>query len=223
MDGVNLSHIRALIFDLDGTLIDSQQDLINATNATLRELGRLELAAATVSSFIGHGAAKLVSRALGPGANEREQADALQIFLRQYEANKLDHTVAYPGVPEALEKLFPMPMAVLTNKPLLPSTLILESLGLTKYFSAIYGGDSFETRKPDPLGAKQILQQFAVPPHDGLFIGDSEVDVQTARNAGTLAANVNYGFGIHDRVKFPADFYLDRLTDLVPLLRTELL
>src|SRR5271154_5078531 len=177
MDGMDLSHIRALIFDLDGTLIDSQQDLINATNAMLRGLGRDELPAATVSSFIGHGAAKLVSRALGPDATQREQANALQIFLLHYEANKLHHTVAYPGVPEALEKLSPTPMAVLTNKPLLPSTLILESLGLSKYFSAIHGGDSFETRKPDPLGAKQILRQFAVLPGDALFIGDSEVDV----------------------------------------------
>jgi phosphoglycolate phosphatase len=223
MVAVNLSHIRALIFDLDGTLVDSQLDLINATNATLRELGRSELPAAAISSFIGHGAAKLVSRALGPGANEREQVSALQIFLRHYEANKLEHTVAYPGVSEALEKLSPMAMAVLTNKPLLPSTLILESLGLSKYFSAIHGGDSFETRKPDPLGAKQILQQFAVQPGDALFIGDSEVDVRTARNSGMLAASVSYGFGIHDRVKFPPDIYLDRLTDLVPLLRGELL
>ena len=220
---MDLSHIRALIFDLDGTLIDSQQDLINATNATLRELGHGELPAATVSSFIGHGAAKLVSRALGPDATEREQADALQIFLRHYETNKLDYTRAYAGVPEALEKLFPMPMAVLTNKPLLPSRQILESLGLMKYFAVIYGGDSFATRKPDPLGAQEILRQFAVVPGNALLIGDSEVDVQTARNAGMLAAIVNYGFGVHDRAKFPADFYLDRMTDLVPLLHRKIL
>ena len=218
MDDMNLSHIRALIFDLDGTLIDSEQDLINATNATLRELGRSELPAATISGFIGHGAAKLVARALGLGADEREQSKALRIFLRHYEANKLDHTVAYPGVPEALDSLSPMPMAVLTNKPLLPSTLILESLGLAKYFSAVYGGDSFATRKPDPFGARQILQQFAVLPAAAALVGDSEVDVQTARNAGMLAANVNYGFGIHDRAKFPADLYLDHLADLVSLL-----
>ena len=215
---MDLSHIRALVFDLDGTLIDSQQDLINATNATLRELGRGELPAVTVSSFIGHGAAKLVSRALGPNATEREQSDALQIFLRRYEANKLDYTRAYAGVSEALEKLFPMPMAVLTNKPLLPSKQILESLGLAKYFAVIYGGDSFATRKPDPLGAQEILRQFTVVPGDALLIGDSEVDVQTARNTGMFAATVNYGFGVHDRATFPADIYLDRLTDLVPLL-----
>jgi phosphoglycolate phosphatase len=223
MDGMDLSHIRALIFDLDGTLIDSQQDLINATNATLRGLGRDELPAVTVSSFIGHGAAKLVARALGPDATEREQANALEIFLRHYEANKLDYTRAYPGVPEALEKLFPMPLAVLTNKPLLPSRQVLESLDLAKYFGAIYGGDSLATRKPDPLGARQILQEFAVLASDALIIGDSEVDVQTARNAGMLAATVNYGFGVHDRAKFPADLYLDRLTDLVPLLHHKIL
>jgi len=218
-----LGPVEGFMFDLDGTLIDSQQDLINATNATLRELGRGELPAVTVSSFIGHGAAKLVSRALGPNATEREQSDALQIFLRRYEANKLDYTRAYAGVSEALEKLFPMPMAVLTNKPLLPSRQILESLGLAKYFGKIYGGDSFATRKPDPLGARQILQEFAVLARDALFIGDSEVDVQTARNAGMLAATVNYGFGVHDRAKFPADLYLDRLTDLVPLLHRKIL
>jgi phosphoglycolate phosphatase len=218
---MNLSHIRALIFDLDGTLIDSQQDLIDATNATLRELGRSELPAATVSGFIGHGAAKLVAQALGPGAHERDQAHALQIFLRHYEANKLDHTVTYPGVFEALEKLSPMSMAVLTNKPLLPSTQILEALGLAKYFRSIKGGDSFATRKPDPLGAQQILREFAITSSDALLIGDSEVDVQTARNAGMPAAIVNYGFGVNHRGKFPADVYLDRLTDLVPLLHVQ--
>jgi phosphoglycolate phosphatase len=218
---MNLSHIRALIFDLDGTLIDSQQDLIDATNATLRELGRSELPAATVSGFIGHGAAKLVAQALGPSADEREQAQALQIFLRHYEANKLNHTVAYPGVSEALEKLFSMPMAVLTNKPLLPSAQILDALGLAKYFRSIKGGDSFATRKPDPLGAQQILRELAVTAGKALLIGDSEVDVQTARNAGMPAAIVNYGFGVNNRAKFPADIYLDRLTDLVPLLHVQ--
>ncbi len=104
---MNLAHIRALIFDLDGTLIDSQQDLINATNATLRELGRGELPAATVSSFIGHGAAKLVARALGPDAAERERSVALQMFLRQYVANKLEYTRACTDVPEAAGEAFP--------------------------------------------------------------------------------------------------------------------
>ena len=213
-----LPEIRALIFDLDGTLIDSEQDLINSTNAMLRELGRPQLPPQTVSSFIGHGAARLVARAMGSSASEAQISQALQIFLHIYEAHKLDHTRAYPSVPEALEKLFPIPMAVLTNKPTAISESILQALNLAKYFRAIYGGDSFPAKKPDPQGAITILQAFGVPPSAALLVGDSDVDVTTARNAGMRAAAVNYGFGLHDRTAVPADIYLDRLTDLVPLL-----
>ena len=92
-------------------------------------------------------------------------------------------------------------------------------LGLAKYFRAVYGGNSFETKKPDPLGAKKILEELGASPAEAMIIGDSEVDVQTARNAGTLAAAVNYGFGTHDRAAYPADIYLDRLTELPTLLR----
>jgi phosphoglycolate phosphatase len=109
-------------------------------------------------------------------------------------------------------------MAILTNTPVRVSVRILEALGLAKYFRAVYGGNSFETKKPDPLGANTILREFAAAPAQALLIGDSEVDVQTARNAGTLAAAVNYGFGTHNRAAHPADLYLDRLPDLLPLL-----
>ena len=118
---MDFSHIRALIFDLDGTLIDSERDLVESTNATLRHLGRPELPVATVSGYIGHGAAKLVARALGPGADGQLRERALQFFLRYYEEHKLVHTRAYAGVPEALQTLSHMPMAVLTNKPHLSS------------------------------------------------------------------------------------------------------
>ena len=110
-------------------------------------------------------------------------------------------------------------MAVLTNKPVRVSNRILVGLGLAQYFRAVYGGNSFETKKPDPLGANKILEELGASAGEALMIGDSEVDVQTARNAGTLAAAVNYGFGAHDRASYPADIYLDRLTDLPPLLR----
>jgi phosphoglycolate phosphatase len=159
-----------------------------------------------------------VGRALGNGAGEAERELALKFFLAHYEEHKLDSTCAYPGVPEALEHLAGFSMAILTNKPVRVSVRILEGLGLAKYFRAVYGGNSFETKKPDPLGAHTILRELGAAPGEAILIGDSEVDVQTARNAGTLAATVNYGFGAHDRSAHPADFYLDRLTDLIPLL-----
>ncbi len=216
--GAAISSVRALIFDLDGTLIDSQRDLIRSVNAMLEEMGREQLHEDTISAYIGHGAPQLIGQALGQNASEEERRRALQFFLGYYEDHKMDSTCAYPGVPEALEELASYPMAILTNKPVRISRRILEALGLAKYFRAVYGGNSFETKKPDPLGAQTILREFAAAPPEAILIGDSEVDVQTARNAGTLAAAVNYGFGAHDRAAHPADIYLDRLADLVPLL-----
>ncbi len=214
----HFSSVRALIFDLDGTLIDSQRDLIRSVHAMLEEMGREQLHEDTISSYIGHGAPQLVGRALGSGATEDQCRRALKFFLAYYEDHKMDSTCAYPGVPEALEHLAAFPMAILTNKPVRISMRILEELGLAKYFRAVYGGNSFETKKPDPLGARTILCEFGAVAAEAILIGDSEVDVQTARNAGTLAAAVNYGFGTHDRAAHPADIYLERLTDLVPLL-----
>ena len=212
------SSVRALIFDLDGTLIDSKLDLVHSVNATLRELKRPELPEEIISSYIGNGAPVLVAKSLGPGVPPAELDRALKFFLTYYEAHKMDNTCAYPGVAEALEHLSAMPMAVLTNKPERISVRILEALGLARYFRAIYGGNTFPTKKPDPLGVNTILREFSVRPNEVMLIGDSEVDVQTARNAGILSAVVNYGFGIHNRAAHPADLYLDRLLDLVPAL-----
>jgi phosphoglycolate phosphatase len=212
--------VRALIFDLDGTLIDSKLDLIHSVNAMLREMKRPQLAADTISGYIGHGAPQLVARALGGTATEGELKHALQFFLGYYEEHKMDNTCAYPGVPETLAQLNHMPMAVLTNKPERISVRILNSLGLANYFRVIYGGNSFESKKPDPFGANKILQELGVAAREALIVGDSEVDVQTARNAGTQAAAVNYGFGLHDRAAHPADIYLDQFADLADLVRS---
>ncbi len=211
--------VRALIFDLDGTLIDSKRDLIHSVNAMLGEMGREKLNEETISGYIGHGAPVLVSRALGANAKEEELRRGLEFFLAYYEEHKLDTTCAYSGVSDALVELSrkQVPMAVLTNKPVKISVSILEALGLARYFRVIYGGNSFETKKPDPFGAMKILKEFGAAPREAMVVGDSEVDVRTARNAGVIAVAVNYGFGVHDRVQHPADIYLEKLTDLVPL------
>jgi phosphoglycolate phosphatase len=219
MAALQFSSVRALIFDLDGTLIDSKRDLIRSVNAMLEEMGRETLHEDTISGYIGHGAPQLIGRALGNGATEEEHERALKFFLAHYEQHKLDSTCAYPGVAETLEELHEYSKAVLTNKPVRVSIRILEGLGLAKYFRTVYGGNSFETKKPDPLGARKILEELGAAPGQAILVGDSEVDVQTARNAGVLAATVNYGFGTHDRAAYPADIYLDRLADLLALLQ----
>jgi phosphoglycolate phosphatase len=214
--------VHALIFDLDGTLIDSKLDLIHSVNAMLAEMGREKLSDEVISSYIGHGAPMLVSRALGGVAKEDELARGLSYFLDYYEEHKLDNTCLYPETAETLAKLSErkIAMAVLTNKPVKISVRILEALGTAKYFQAIYGGNSFETKKPDPQGARAILNELRVRAADAMMIGDSEVDIQTARNADMIAAAVNYGFGIHDRAQHPADIYLDRMSNLLGVIDT---
>jgi len=212
--------IRALVFDLDGTLIDSKQDLVLSVNATLRAIGRDELPADLVASYVGSGAPVLISKALGDASEPEELRRALKYFLSHYEAHQLDNTRAYPGVREALAHLDGRPMAVLTNKPANISVRILEGLGLAPFFKVIYGGNSFATKKPDPLGANTVLGDLKVLAHEAVMVGDSEVDVQTARNAGMISAIVNFGFGVQDRERYSADVYLDRMEDLVPLLTT---
>jgi phosphoglycolate phosphatase len=209
--------VKALLFDLDGTLIDSKRDLVQSVNATLREMGRAELPEDLVASYVGSGAPILISRALGEAASTDEQRSALNFFLAHYHEHKLDFTREYPGVRETLEKLSNLPMAVLTNKPVDISVLILRGLGLAGFFRAIYGGNSFATKKPDPLGANTILKELAIPSWESAMVGDSEVDVQTARNAGMISAIVNFGFGTHDRERHPPDIYLDRMEELLPL------
>jgi phosphoglycolate phosphatase len=211
------ARVRAFVFDLDGTLVDSKMDLVQSVNAMLRKTGRAEQAAELVASYVGHGAPQLIASVLGPAADEEQRRDALKIFLAHYHEHKLDLTRAYPGVREGLEALAGFPMAVLTNKPARLSVEILEGLKLAQFFRAVYGGDSFERKKPDPSGALAILKELGAAPAESAMVGDSDVDMLTAWNAGMVAVGVNYGFGQHDREKQAADVYVDSLTELLTL------
>jgi len=213
--------VKALVFDLDGTLIDSKADLVSSVNATLQEMKRAALPMDLVASYVGSGAPVLIRRALGGNPSEEELKRALAFFLMHYEEHKLDQTKLYPGVAETLAELKSLPMSVLTNKPVKVSVRILEGLGVAQYFRSIYGGNSFATKKPDPQGARQILSEFNAAPHVAAMVGDSEVDVQTARNAGMPSVIVNFGFVTHDRAAHPADLYMDRFEQLVELVERE--
>ncbi len=215
--------IKLLIFDLDGTLIDSRQDLANSVNAALRFLGRDELPLDVIASMVGDGAPVLINRALGANADETEVQRGLEFFLSYYREHKLDYTHLYDGIPEALETLqggngTRRTMSVLTNKPVIPSRAIVDALGIAARFVSIYGGNSFETKKPDPLGLATILSETGARPEEAIMIGDSHVDVQTGRNAGTWTCGVTYGFSPDSLKEVPPDILFDSPQELATLL-----
>jgi phosphoglycolate phosphatase len=216
-----IAAVRAFVFDLDGTLVDSKMDLVNSVNAMLRETGRAQLPPDLIASYVGHGAPQLMARTLGPTSTEAERKEGLTIFLEHYRQRKLDETRPYPGVVEGLRTLADsnVPMAVLTNKPTQLSVEILDGLQLKRFFRSIHGGDSFATKKPDPAGVLEMLRELGVKPEQSAMVGDSDIDIQTARNAAMLAVGVSYGFGQHDRGKCRADVYVVTLEELNPLVR----
>ncbi len=207
------SGVKALAFDLDGTLIDSKLDLVLSMNATLEHLGHRPLEHEEIASYVGGGVLLLIKRALGEGATEEEVEEGTIHFLDYYRAHMLDHTVPYPGVRECLDALRGHAMAVLTNKPVKFSQAIIAGLNMSHYFRFVYGGNSFEKKKPDPIGLYTLLRDFQVAPGELMMVGDSDVDIQTARNAGTLACGVTYGLG-RMLPEFPPDLLLGTLADL---------
>lgn len=204
-------NIKLLIFDLDGTLVDSRTDLANSINAMLRHYGRHELPPDVIASYIGDGAPMLVRRALGDPKDEHFVKEALHHFLDYYREHKLDHTYVYEGVFPALRGLRsgtnggPRTMAILSNKPVGPSRAIVEALGLGNFFFRVYGGNSFETKKPDPLGIEMLLNEAQVDRDEAVMIGDSDVDVVTARNAETYSIGCTYGLAPHTLEAAPPD------------------
>ena len=216
--------IKLLIFDLDGTLIDSRLDLVHSVNAALRHLGRPELPDDQIASYVGDGAPTLIRRTLGPEANDEALVrKGLEYFLSYYREHKLDHTRVYDGVREALLAVrhsrngVQRKMAVLSNKPVVPSRAIVESLGLGDFFVKVYGGNSFATKKPDPEGAQTILRETGAAAEETLLVGDSGVDVATGRNAGLWTCGVTYGFAPHTLEQDPADVVIDAPRELAEL------
>jgi phosphoglycolate phosphatase len=208
--------IKLVIFDLDGTLIDSRLDLVHSVNAALRHIGRPELPEDVIASYVGDGAPILIQRALGgETVDEAVVRKGLEFFLSYYRAHKLDHTTVYPGVAEALTAIrnsqngVPRKMAVLSNKPVIPSRAIVEALGLGPFFSQIYGGNSFPTKKPDPEGVVTLLEEHEARPDQAVIVGDSHVDIRTGRNAGLHTIGVTYGFAPHTLEDEPPDVLVD--------------
>jgi len=183
-----------LVFDLDGTLVDSRADLVAAVNHVLGALGLPELLSRTLYGYVGDGARVLIERALGPAHADLVPA-GLATFMEYYGAHLLDATRAYPGIVEALDALRRrgVALSVLTNKPVAMSRAILEGLGLADRFVDVVGGDSLPVRKPDPAGVEHLRRRTGTPLSRMLLVGDSVVDVRTARAAGIAFSGVSWG------------------------------
>ena len=224
-----VERLKLLVFDLDGTLIDSAQDLCNSVNAALGHVGRGPLADPAIAGFVGNGAPLLIRRSLAmadgvalEAVDEKLLAGVYGFFLDYYREHKLDFTYAYEGVLEALAALkelhdapggTPRAMAVLTNKPVRPARGICEGLGMADYFLHIYGGDSFPVKKPDPLGLRTLMEETGAGPEETVMIGDSQVDVDTARNAGAWSVLCKFGFGAQMPTETQPDVLVDRASD----------
>ena len=189
-----------IAFDLDGTLIDSARDLGEAASEMVQGFGAPPLTVAQVVNMVGEGAPILVRRALAQSGLDADTPGALDRFLRIYDRRLMDHTVAYPGIPEELARAIGRgPLAVLTNKPLGPAIGLLEALGLRGFFTRIIGGDGEYGRKPDPAGLNAL--QALSPGDQIVLIGDSPADAQVAVAAACPFVFARYGFGA---VKFAA-------------------
>jgi phosphoglycolate phosphatase len=213
--------IQLVIFDLDGTLIDSRLDLVHSVNAALRHIERPELPPEVIASYVGDGAPILIQRALGAeAADEALIRKGLQFFLAYYREHKLDHTTVYPGVAESLKAIQnsangqPRKLAVLTNKPVIPARAIVEALGLGPYFFQVYGGNSFSTKKPEPEGVRQLLTECALAANQAAIVGDSHVDIRTGRNAALATIGVTYGFAPHTLDQETPDVLVDTPLEL---------
>lgn len=205
-----------LVFDLDGTLIDSKLDLAEAVNATRAHLGMPALDIGRISTYVGNGAPVLIRRALGDQAPESQLEEALEFFLEYYREHSLDRTRLYPGVRASLDRLRDAGkrMAVLTNKPLAMSRTIVDGLGVGAHFFRVYGGNSFDHKKPHPVGVETLMAESGIGRALTLMTGDSGVDIQTARNAGVRSCGVTYGFAPETLADPAPDLLVDRMEDL---------
>ena len=214
---------RLIVFDLDGTLVDSRRDIADAINVLIDEYGGQRLDQARIIRMVGDGADVLVHRALSAALAQPMPAGALQRFVEIYDRCLLNHTTTYPGIPEVLEQTARRAtLALLTNKPEAASRRILSGLSIERFFTHVIGGDGPLGKKPDPVGLRHLMAAAGTSAAETLLVGDSVVDLRTAAAAGTAICLARYGFGFEDLPPEElrgGELVLDDPLALLPLLR----
>jgi phosphoglycolate phosphatase len=209
--------IKLVIFDLDGTLVDSLDDLTAATNRMLADCGRPPLNREEVRRFVGQGAGRLVERAL-PGASPDEVERALTRFLAHNEAHIADRTVLYPGAVELLQTLSArgITLALLSNKHVALCRKLLALLGIDRYFTVVLGADSLPQRKPSPEPVLKILRDAGVSAERAVMVGDSSNDITAGQGAGVVTVACAYGYGFDEELE-GAGYRIESLRELLQL------
>ena len=215
----HMEKIKAIIFDLDGTLIDSVTDLANSVNYTLAAIGLPPHTREEIQSFVGDGVQKLIKRSLGQSDLDRFD-EAFGLFMDHYSRHCTDNTPLYPGVAETLPALADnYSLAVLTNKSLKFSLKILEALGVRSYFREVLGGDSLPTKKPDPAGVMFLAEKWNMAPDQMIMVGDHATDIEVGQRAGCQTVFINGGIG-ETRGLMP-DLTIDSFTELPDILSAD--
>ena len=209
--------ISLIVYDFDGTLVDTLFDIADAVNLSLNELGLRTLSRATIRKYVGKGVERLMAQSID-GTGYTALPRAVELFRRHYSENLMNHTRFYPSGREILDHFRDKKQAICSNKPEDFVRRILESLKSLDYFDAILGGDSVESKKPDPEGLLHLLDRFQCSPEMAVLVGDSPVDIETGKRAGVYTCIVNYGFGNPKEIASAnPDCCIDHLSELKDL------
>ncbi len=204
-------NIKLVIFDLDGTLVDSKYDLTDAVNYTRKYYGFSPLSVDKVASYLGSGITALVKSVLSELKDENFDI-AVKIFKDNYAKHLTDKTLPFNNIAETLSNI-PQQKVLLSNKDEKFSKQILETLGLSNFFTEIYGGDSFKEKKPNPLPIYEIIKKFNLEKKDVVMVGDGANDIMVGKNAGITTIGVLYGYSSQEQLNDLAPDYIAKMPD----------